>query len=107
MITIRDTTGPRPVYICSRTDHGVHSFLSFYSINTDPQPLMTAGLADDDNMAFAVLHYRQSGRRRAADIPATTPTTKGQEGCSQAVLGAIMAQRGEEKSMGTRTRSRP
>ena len=41
-----------------------------------------------------------------ADRPATTPTTKGQESCSQAVLGATMAQRGEEKSMGTRTRSR-
>ena len=45
------------IYICSRTDHGVHCFLSFYSINTDSQPLMMAGVADDDNVAFAVFLY--------------------------------------------------
>ena len=58
VITIWATTGPRRVYICSRTDHVVHCFLSFYSINTDSQPLMMAGVAaDDDNVAFAVLLY--------------------------------------------------
>ena len=57
MITISTTSGPRRVYICSRTDHGVHCFLSFYSINTDPQPLMMVGVADDDNVAFVVLLY--------------------------------------------------
>ena len=42
------------------------------------------------------LHYRQRGRRRPAARPATTPTTKDQGSCSQAVLGATMTHRGEE-----------
>ena len=45
------------IYICSRTDHGLHCFLNFYSIKTCPQPLMTVGVVDDDNLAFAVLLY--------------------------------------------------
>ena len=59
-------------------DHdGVHCFLSFYSINTDPQPLMMAGVADMTtwHLQYYCIVTLSPERKKTSSRPATTPAT--------------------------------
>ena len=98
LITIWATTGPRRVYICSRTDHRLHCFLNFYSINTYPQPLMMAGVRMMTTwylQYYCIVTLSPERKKTSSRQTSYNPNHKGPGELSQAVLGATMAQRGE------------